>query len=457
MKFTLRDYQKKASDAGVEFFTNPKQKDPSVIVIPTGGGKSLVIADIANRLNGNTLVFQPSKELLQQNYSKYISYGNKASIYSASVGVKEIGKVTFATIGSVKTKPELFKEFQYCIIDECHLVPPNDGSMYRDFLDKLNIKILGLTATPIRLKQYNYPSKHSKLVMIDRTRPRVFTRYIHVTQIEELNERNYFSNVEYHSMDFDGAKLVVNSTGADYTKESMAVALKENDTLNKVKESLKYLINAGRKHILVFVPTIAEAAYVAKGQGTFVSGKTPKKKRNQIINDFRAGKIPFVANVGVLAVGFDFPALDTIIMVRPTMSLAIYYQSIGRGVRPHPDKKECLVYDFVGNYKKFGKVESLQVRSDDDGMWGVYTHEGRLLTNRDITEIGKMQKSTKRKKTGKMEFGQHRGKKFEEVPIDYMRWVYENVDRKPWTREALDWCKENKDKLTEPEISFPKP
>ena len=149
--YKLRDYQQKASDAAVSFFNNRAKKTNAIMVLPTGSGKSLIIADIAARLDGHTLVFQPSKEILEQNFKKLCSYGIlDCSIYSASFNSKEISRITFATIGSVKNHPELFTHFKNIIVDECHLVNPKEG-MYKDFFDAVKCKVLGLTATPYRL------------------------------------------------------------------------------------------------------------------------------------------------------------------------------------------------------------------------------------------------------------------------------------------------------------------
>lgn len=87
--YKLRDYQQKASDAAVSFFNNKAKKTNAIMVLPTGSGKSLIIADIAARLDGHTLVFQPSKEILEQNFKKLCSYGIlDCSIYSASFNSK---------------------------------------------------------------------------------------------------------------------------------------------------------------------------------------------------------------------------------------------------------------------------------------------------------------------------------------------------------------------------------
>ena len=177
MTYKLRDYQQQASDAAIRFFSDKTKKRNAIEVLPTGAGKSLVIADIASRLEGHTLVFQPSKEILEQNYMKLCSYGVlDCSIYSASFGRKEISRVTFATIGSVKNHPELFQHFRNIIIDECHLVNPKEG-MYKEFLTMLRCKVLGLTATPYRLCSSR--DFGSMLKFITRTRPCVFSYVIY--------------------------------------------------------------------------------------------------------------------------------------------------------------------------------------------------------------------------------------------------------------------------------------
>lgn len=122
-----------------------------MLVLPTGAGKSLVIADIAYKLNSHILVLQPSKEILEQNHGKLKSYGvEDCSIYSASLNSKEISRITFATIGSIMAHIEDFNHFKYILIDEAHGVNAAEGQ-YKDFITKVKRKVLGLTATPYRL------------------------------------------------------------------------------------------------------------------------------------------------------------------------------------------------------------------------------------------------------------------------------------------------------------------
>ena len=198
MSYVLRDYQQKASDAAVSFFNNKAKKTNAIMVLPTGSGKSLIIADIAARLDGHTLVFQPSKEILEQNFKKLCSYGIlDCSIYSASFGRKEISRITFATIGSVINHPDLFSHFQSIIIDECHLVNPKEG-MYKTFLELLKCKVLGLTATPYRLSSSQ--EFGSMLKFITRTRPAIFKDVIYHVQVSTLLDMGYLTKLNYYSM-----------------------------------------------------------------------------------------------------------------------------------------------------------------------------------------------------------------------------------------------------------------
>ena len=98
-----------------------------------------------------------------------------------------------------------------------------------------------------------------------------------------------------------------------------------------------------------------------------------------ILSSFKAGKINVVANVGVLTTGFDYPELDTIVLARPTMSLALYYQMVGRAIRPCPNKQGWIV-DLCRNYDRFGRVDDLNLVETSPGIWAVFSGS-RQLTN----------------------------------------------------------------------------
>lgn len=403
MIYTLRDYQQQASDAAINFFKSKRERN-GILVLPTGAGKSLVIADIAHRLDGNVLVFQPSKEILEQNFDKLRSYGvEDCSIYSASFNSKEISRITFATIGSVKSHMEDFNHFRYIIVDECHGVNPQ-GGMYKDFFDCAKRKILGLTATPYRLTSAQIcldengrydptcePQNKCILKFLTRTRPRVFHDVIYQVEIQTLLQRGYLSKLNYYDMTIlpqEGLKR--NTTGMDFDEKSLFDEFQrvnlQDHLVNIVMRLQHPKSGIPRKGILVFTKFLEESENLCRSidDCEMLSGETPKKERERIIRDFKSGKIKVLTNVGVLTTGFDYPELDTVVMARPTMSLAMYYQILGRAIRPHPSKEAGWIVDLCGNIKRFGKVEDLRLFERKPGEYfiqGIADNQYKQLTN----------------------------------------------------------------------------
>lgn len=377
--YELRDYQQEASDAAVKFF-QAKTKGNGIIILPTGAGKSLVIAEIAYRLDTPVLVFQPSKEILEQNYTKLLSYGIlDAGIFSASFNRREIRKITFATIGSVKDYKDYFRKFRYVIIDECHGVNP-EGGMYKDFIDTIQCKVVGLTATPYRL--HSTLLYGSILKFLTRTRPRIFNKVLYHVQISTLLQRGFLAKMEYYPIRVvDQSKLKLNSTGADFTDKSVKAQYRQINFKQMLVHYIERLLKAGRENILVFTRFVEEAEYLSRviDGAEVVSGDTPKGERERILKAFKNKRIKVVANVGVLTTGFDYPELATIVLARPTMSLALYYQMCGRAIRPYKDKISWVV-DLCGNYDRFGSVDRLELKQEMPGCWAVYSG-AKQLTN----------------------------------------------------------------------------
>jgi DNA repair protein RadD len=388
--YKLRDYQQQAVDAAKRYLYDKNQKKPVLMVLPTGSGKSLVIAEIARIIDAPLIVFQPTKEILEQNYNKMMDYGIMGvTIYSASMRSKEIGNITLATIGSVYRKPEDFKHFKYIIMDEAHLCNPKTG-MYQGFFEVVGEKIIGLTATPYRLNHDGFGG--SILKFLTRTNPRVFGKVIHVTQTKELSQNGYFSKTNYYSINgFNRAEIKLNSTGADYLEESERTYYDKVSFNKSVLNVVQRLLKAGKTRILVFTKFVNEAQTLAEEIGecaAMVNGEMKARERDTIIKKFRSGDIKVVCNVGVLTVGFDYPELEVVVIARPTRSLTLYYQMLGRCVRPHPSKDSAWIVDMCGNYEIFGKVEEMDLVEYNDNIWFVMS-KGRKLTNVYLNEIMK--------------------------------------------------------------------
>jgi DNA repair protein RadD len=389
-KYILRDYQVNAVEAARRYLTDPRQKKPVLIVMPTGSGKSLIIASIAEQIDEPLIVFQPTKEILEQNYHKMMDYGIMGvTIYSASMNRKEIGNITLATIGSVYRKPEDFKHFRYIIMDEAHLCN-SKGGMYKEFFEVVGEKIIGLTATPYRLSHDGFGG--SILKFLTRTNPRVFGKVIHVTQTGYLAKQGYFSKVEYYPIKgFNRSEIQLNSTGADYLEDSEKTYYTKSEFNKSVLDVVRRLLKVGKTRILVFTKFVEEAATLSSELGdcaAMVNGDMKSKDRNEIIKNFRSGKVKVVANVGVLTLGFDYPELEVVVIARPTRSLTLYYQMVGRCVRPHPSKQAAWVVDMCGNYDIFGRVEQMRLVEFNDNIWYVMSGN-RKLTNVYLNEIMK--------------------------------------------------------------------
>jgi DNA repair protein RadD len=285
-------------------------------------------------------------------------------------------------IGSVMKHMSFFKHFKHVLIDECHLVNPEKG-MYKEFFEDEQRKVIGLTATPYRLCSGR---GGAMLKFITRTRPKVFTDVIYHCQVSELLAKGFLASLKYYDITkLDLSRVRTNSTGADYDEKSLLQEFERVDIYKDIVGWTKRLLNPKsgipRKGILIFTRFIREAEKLASEipNCAIVSGSTPKEERARILKGFKDGRIKVVANVGVLTTGFDYPELDTVVLARPTKSLSLYYQMVGRVIRPCQGK-EGWVVDLSGNFRRFGRVEELRIEQPEKGKWCIMSR-GRQLTN----------------------------------------------------------------------------
>lgn len=391
--YKLRPYQDEAATQGV--YHLQKYSKPFVIQAATGAGKSLIIAEICHRLNEPVLVLQPSKEILEQNYAKLKSYGiEDVSMYSASVGVKEIAKYTYATIGSIRNRPELFKHFRYAVVDECHQVDPKnlEKGMYGKFFRETGItNICGLTATPYRIvnkfvtDEYGQQWYTGTIKMINRIHPFFFKKIVTKIETAELIEQGYLAPVDYFTAGFDFNELELNKSNTEFTPESVERYWNESRT-KKIAEGIQHADGA-HKRSLTFCSSIRQAQHVqglctAAGiRCSLVTGETTKKERELMLKGFKSGAVKHMLNVGVYTTGLDVPVLDCIILARPTTSLALYYQMVGRGIRVDPDSPEKIltVYDLAGLVQQLGRVETIRIKTEEGGYRDeIWSERGRL-------------------------------------------------------------------------------
>lgn len=378
MAFQLRPYQSDAVSAGVNYLNGVTNKN-AILILPTGAGKSIVIANLVAPLQGKTIILQPSKEILEQNFAKYIAYGFQASIYSASAGQKKVSRVTFCTIGSIINKLHLFIGVENILIDECHLVNAK-GGMYEQLITSFpKAKVLGLTATPYRLANNSFGSE---LRFITRTRPRLFHEVLYYVQNDVLFNAGFLSKLEYFVFNvIDRSKIQLNSTGTDFSEASLRRYYKSIDMPSKIVHYSIRLLQK-RKNLLIFCALIEEAVKVKNNipGAEILTGETKKEERERILTQFKNGKIKCLVNVGVLTTGFDYPELECVLLARSTMSLALYYQIVGRAMRIAPTKQSAWIVDLGGNYNFFGKIETMQIKQDEKSRYAIWNN-GKQLTN----------------------------------------------------------------------------
>ena len=447
----LRDYQQEALDDCLKFLNTPGAK-PGVVVAPVAYGKSLLISSVAHQSGRKALVLQPSGELLKQNLEKLKALGGEASVYSAGQGIKEIGELTYATLGSVVNIGKELREYgvDVLLIDECDSsYSEQAGSQFRRLLDSLKPKhVIGFTATPFRLKASMFGST---LSMINRIRPKVFHNFIHIFQVSEIIKRGYWTPIRYKAYEFDEKMMIKNSTGVDFTEDSIKEYNKVKGINNKIYVEVKDLIEQGYTSILLFcdsVETAEKFASVIPNAG-FIHGGMNKKDRASVLNNFKSGAINVLANHSILTTGYDHPELQVIIMGRATGSFSLYYQISGRCVRKHPDKKEALFVDYGGNYNRFGGIDSIEVVDHPVNGWSLFSGDklltGYVLTGTPITkqDLDKKLPKTILVSDYEFNFGKNKGKKLHEVPRSYLEWLCsDNFESTPqWMTNVIKVCK----------------
>jgi len=423
----------------------------SDFIIHHNSGKSLIIAGIAKELNARCVVLQPSKEILEQNYEKMQNFGFwNIGVFSASCGRKDTGQITFATIGSIISHKERFENCDFVIVDECHGVN-SKGGMYETFLNHLDLPTLGLTATPYRLRSYNDNATGQQVAesrILTRTRPRIFNKISHITQVKALFEQGYLCPLDYDCYtDYNVADIESNSTGQGFDES----ALERYNKTKKIPERIGTAVatlSGIKKHVLAFTHFRSESREVlqqlraANISAAEISGESTKQEREDVLKAFKCGVIKCVVNVGVLTTGFDFPQLDCVILGRPTKSVALYYQMVGRGVRPAPGKESCSLIDLCDNVNRFGKIETFEIYdSNGNGLWRLRSDKGNL-TGTDVTTGRELEGQkfgfTQEVETGFddviVTFGKFKDKPISQVPAHYLRWVAENLKNPKWKR-----------------------
>jgi DNA repair protein RadD len=380
----LRPYQQEAVNAVYRYLR--EHDDNPVVVAPTGSGKSAIIAaictDAANKWNGRVIVLAHVKELLEQAVDKLkaVCPSLDVGIYSAGLGRRDIGHaVIVAGIQSVYRRACELDTFDLVIVDECHLIPPEGEGMYRQFLADLKVvnpqlRIIGLTATPFRMKSGMICSEDHFLNAV-----------CYEIGIRELIRDGYLCPLvsKAGSQRADTSGLHVR--GGEFVADEVEQLMDQDELVESAcREIVQYIQDS--KARLIFASGIKHAQHVVRVLNEkhgiecgFVCGETPARDRDELLARFRGvasdglferKPLKYLANVNVLTTGFDAPNIDCIALLRPTMSPGLYSQMVGRGFRLHPGKENCLVLDFGGNVLRHGPVDQIKVKEAPAAVTG---------------------------------------------------------------------------------------
>jgi len=356
--YTLRPYQNEAVQAAITHFQ--RERTPAVIVLPTGAGKSLVIAELARQARGRVLVLAHVRELVEQNFAKYMSLNLEAGIYSAGLERKDFTQKTiFGSIQSVARAPgTFFANFSLLVIDECHRVAMEGETQYHQVLRRLQdanpqLCILGLTATPYRLGLGWIYEFHSQKRLRQTTAERFFKKCIFELTTRYMIRHGFLTlpiRIDSPVACYDFSSLKLN--GTHFVQTQIEQLLKDQKRITPV--IIKNIVDmSGDRHgVMIFTSSVYHAKEIMRSLPPYISalivGDTESREREETIEAFKQRKLKFLVNVSVLTTGFDAPHVDVIAILRPTESASLYQQIVGRGLRLSPGKADCLILDYTG-------------------------------------------------------------------------------------------------------------
>ena len=369
MSLTLRPYQSAAIQGIYDYF-NDASGNP-LVVIPTAGGKSLVMACFVEGVlkafpDQRILIVTHVRELIAQNHDELKALWPQApaGIYSAGLNKREIdSRILFAGIQSIHKRVHDVQQCDLVLIDEAHLIPRASNTMYRKFLDGLKrlnplLKVIGLTATPFRLDSG----------LLHQGDDAIFTDIAYEVSVRELIDAGYLSRLISKRMATELDVSGVGTRAGEFIAKDLEAAIdKDSITQSAVNEVFSFATD--RKSWLIFCAGVDHAFHVrdaVRARGVTcetIVGDTPSAQREAIINDFKQGKIQCLTNANVLTTGFNAPGVDLIAMLRPTKSAGLYVQIVGRGCRLAPGKTDCLVLDFAGNIACHGPIDAVKPKT----------------------------------------------------------------------------------------------
>lgn len=375
----LRPYQQSAIDAVYDHLRN--RDDNPCVVIPTGGGKTPIIAqlcrDAVEQWSGRVLVLAHVKELLEQSAAtlRTIAPTLNVGVYSAGLNRRDTSQsVIVAGIQSIFKRACELDAFDLILVDEAHLLPPDGEGMYQIFLSEARIvnphvRLIGLTATPYRMKSGMLCGPESLL-----------NEVCFEIGVKELITDGYLCPLKTKAGRKKAETSSLHMRGGEFINSEVAALMDTEDLVRSACHEISKM-TSDRQSVLIFAASVEHAEHVQSMIQTLtgrecglITGETKTGEREELIARFKGQPVAvnlfgdakpplkFLVNVNVLTTGFDAPNVDCVVLLRPTASPGLYYQMVGRGFRLHADKADCLVLDYGDNILRHGPIDAIEIK-----------------------------------------------------------------------------------------------
>ena len=368
----LRDYQRAAIDSLYAYWN--REKGNPLIVAPCGAGKSIIIAQFIREAmqypNTRILVLTHRQELLVQDEAELqlVWPGAPSGFYSSGLRRKDRhAPILFAGIQSVWKRLHTFDPFDLVIIDEAHLIPPKQTTMYGQAMETLRMmnpqtRYVGLTATPFRLDSGLLHEGDGSL----------FDRVTYEIPVRDLIDRGELCEV----VGKRGAEVAdlsgVRKRGGEFINKQAEAAF---DVPALTQAACEEIVAYGenRRAWLIFASGIKHAEHVREAlrahgvDAEVVHGGISSQEREGRIQRFKDGDLRCLINVDVLTIGFNAPICDMGVLLRATASTALYVQIVGRLMRTFPGKANALLLDYGGNVERHGPIDKVKPKAPTSG------------------------------------------------------------------------------------------
>lgn len=336
----LRPYQKEGISKIFDCWRNGKRS--VLFQMPTGTGKTVLFAEIVKRGFDNSrkiLIVVHRKELIEQITEKLTAREVPVGHIVAGIKADYTQTVQVASIQTLSRREH--PEANLIIIDECHHAKADTYKKLWDIYP--DAKFLGVTATPIRLSGEGFDDLFDELIVSMSTQKFIELGFL-VPVVHLVGSNPNLSGIKERQ--------------GDYITKMLADVMMDNDIMTDLVDSYKE--NAMGKPAIVFAvdvkhsQSIVERYNAERITAAHIDAQTSKSERTAILNNFRNGVIKVVSNVEIITEGFDFPECEVVQLARPTKSLSLYLQMVGRVMRTAPNKKEGIILDNAGLWLEHG-------------------------------------------------------------------------------------------------------